>query len=246
MERDRGAVDAAPHVALSQHAHDRHGLLRTDERGSTSGGPTRRPGCWSSPGRGCGRSTVGRPGSRPQRRPTGLRVLLGERDGVEHFAVIVDPDDAPGHRDEWVVLPRGRAVARRRDARRRAAGAARDRAGRVALGDPALPALRRPAGARAGGSRAALHDVRPRPVPALRPRRDHGRHRRRARQRRTSGPAGPQPGRGRRAATPRSPASSSRARRWRTPYAARSRRRPASGSGEVPTSAASPGRCRPA
>ena len=40
----------------------------------------------------------------PQEAPDGLRVLLGERDGVVHFAVIVDPDDAPGERDEWVVL----------------------------------------------------------------------------------------------------------------------------------------------
>jgi NAD+ diphosphatase len=31
-------------------------------------------------------------------------VLLGERDGVEYFAVIVDPKDAPGDRDDWVVL----------------------------------------------------------------------------------------------------------------------------------------------
>jgi len=40
----------------------------------------------------------------PQDAPDGLRVLLGEREGVEHFAVIVDPDDAPGDRNEWVVL----------------------------------------------------------------------------------------------------------------------------------------------
>ena len=40
----------------------------------------------------------------PAEAPDGLRVLLGERDGVQHFAVIVDPSDAPGDRDEWVVL----------------------------------------------------------------------------------------------------------------------------------------------
>jgi NAD+ diphosphatase len=40
----------------------------------------------------------------PQEAPDGLRVLLGERDGVQHFAVIVDPAEAPGTRDEWVVL----------------------------------------------------------------------------------------------------------------------------------------------
>ena len=40
----------------------------------------------------------------PAEAPDGLRVLLGERDGVQHFAVIVDPSEAPGDRDEWVVL----------------------------------------------------------------------------------------------------------------------------------------------
>jgi NAD+ diphosphatase len=93
-----------PHVALSQHAHDRHGLSRTDEgwldeqwadpatRVLVIAGARIRPVdgrlTWVS----------------PQEAPEGLRVLLGERDGVEHFAVIVDPDDAPGDRNEWVVL----------------------------------------------------------------------------------------------------------------------------------------------
>ena len=93
-----------PHVALSQHAHDRHGLLRTDEswleqrwadpatRVLVIAGARVRPVdgrlVWVS----------------PAEAPDGLRVLLGERDGVEHFAVIVDPQEAPGDRDEWVVL----------------------------------------------------------------------------------------------------------------------------------------------
>ena len=93
-----------PHVALSQHAHDRHGMLRTDEgwlddrwadpatRVLVIAGARVRPVdgrvVWVS----------------PQEAPDGVRVLLGERDGVEHFAVIVDPDDAPGDRNEWVVL----------------------------------------------------------------------------------------------------------------------------------------------
>ncbi len=93
-----------PHVALSQHAHDRHGLHRTegpwlDER-------------WADPATRVlviagarlrpvdGRITWVTPGEAPD----GLRVLLGERDGVQHFAVIVDPSDAPGNREEWVVL----------------------------------------------------------------------------------------------------------------------------------------------
>jgi NAD+ diphosphatase len=93
-----------PHVALSENAHDRHGLLRTDEhwlderwadpatRVLVIAGARVRPVegrlAWVS----------------PQEAPDGLRVLLGERDGIEHFAVIVDPDEAPGDRDEWVVL----------------------------------------------------------------------------------------------------------------------------------------------
>jgi NAD+ diphosphatase len=34
----------------------------------------------------------------------GTRVLLGERDGRTWFALIVEPDDAPGDRGEWVGL----------------------------------------------------------------------------------------------------------------------------------------------
>ena len=38
------------------------------------------------------RSTAGDVGALPRpRRPTGLRILLGERDGVPHFALLVDP-----------------------------------------------------------------------------------------------------------------------------------------------------------
>lgn len=93
-----------PHVALSQHPHDRHGLHRPDEawlderwadpstRVLVIAGSRLRPVdgriAWVSPGD----------------APDGLRVLLGERDGVQHFAVIVDPAQAPGSRDEWVVL----------------------------------------------------------------------------------------------------------------------------------------------
>jgi NAD+ diphosphatase len=93
-----------PHVALSEHAHDRHGHLREDvgwleERWGDpatrvlviAGARVRPVGgriAWVS----------------PREAPEGLRVLLGERDGVEHFAVVVDPAQAPGDRDEWVVL----------------------------------------------------------------------------------------------------------------------------------------------
>ena len=99
-----GMDSVLPHVALSQHAHDRHGLHRTDEawlderwadqstRVLVIAGARLRPVggrvAWVSPGQ----------------APPGLRVLLGEREGVQHFAVIVDPSEAPGDRDEWVVL----------------------------------------------------------------------------------------------------------------------------------------------
>ena len=85
-----------PHVALSAHAHDRHGLHRTDEtwlderfadpatRVLVIAGARLRPVdgriAWVS----------------PAEAPDGLRVLLGERDGVQHFAVIVDPAAGSG------------------------------------------------------------------------------------------------------------------------------------------------------
>ena len=100
----RAGSRVLPHVALSQNAHDRHGAHRTDEawleerwadpstRVLVIAGARLRPVdgrvTWVS----------------PQEAPDGLRVLLGEREGVQHFAVIVDPTDAPGDRDEWVVL----------------------------------------------------------------------------------------------------------------------------------------------
>ena len=93
-----------PHVALSAHAHDRHGLHRDDDgwldaqwadprtRVLVVAGARVRPVdgqvAWVA----------------PAEAPDGLRVLLGERDGVQHFAVIVDPAVAPGERGEWVVL----------------------------------------------------------------------------------------------------------------------------------------------
>ncbi len=93
-----------PHVALSRHAHDRHGLLRTDEAFLEER--------WSRPGTRV--LVIAGTRVRPQDgglvwvsaddAPDGLRLLLGERDGVEHFAVLVDPHDAPGEREDWVPL----------------------------------------------------------------------------------------------------------------------------------------------
>ncbi len=99
-------TDAAslPHVALSLHAHDRHGLQRTDEDWLAER--------WADPDT----RVLVIAGARirpvdgrvhwvsPAQAPEGLRLLLGERDGVQHFAVVVEPSEAPGDRDEWVVL----------------------------------------------------------------------------------------------------------------------------------------------
>lgn len=99
MERD------LPHLALSRHAHNRHGLERTDQawldarwadpatRVLLVSGNRMRPvdGAiqWLSPA---------------DCPDTGLRLLLGERDGVTHFALLLDPADAPGEKDDWIVL----------------------------------------------------------------------------------------------------------------------------------------------
>ncbi len=93
-----------PHVALSVHAHDREGMRRTDEDWLTERwaddstrvlvlvGTRLRPvdGAlqWVSPGR----------------APVGTRVLLGHVDGVTRFAVIAQPGDVQGERDEWLAL----------------------------------------------------------------------------------------------------------------------------------------------
>ena len=93
-----------PHVALSRQAHDRHGVLRTDEDWLEKS--------WADPAT----RVLVISGSRlhlvdgriewvgSEDAPAGLRILLGERDGVQHFAVVVTPDDAPGSREEWVPL----------------------------------------------------------------------------------------------------------------------------------------------
>jgi len=94
-----------PHVALSQHTHDRHGELRRDEawlQGQWQDPTTRVLVIAGSQLRPVDGKVAWVPSSEAPTR--GLRVLLGERDGVQHFAVIVEPADAPGERDEWVPL----------------------------------------------------------------------------------------------------------------------------------------------
>lgn len=96
--------ETLPHVALSAHAHNRHGLRRTDD-------------AWL-------KEQMADPGTRvlvvagnrirpvegkvvwvaPDQAPPGRLVLLGDRDDVVHLAVIVDPQEAPGVPGEWVPL----------------------------------------------------------------------------------------------------------------------------------------------
>ena len=94
-----------PHVALSAHAHNRQGLLRTDPdwldrqwadeatRVLVVAGSRIRPVdgevSWVAPG---------------EAPAHGTRVLLGEREGRTWFALIVHPDQAPGKREEWLSL----------------------------------------------------------------------------------------------------------------------------------------------
>jgi NAD+ diphosphatase len=94
-----------PHVALSAHAHNRQGMLRTDDawldrrwadpetRVLVVAGSRIRPVD--------GQVSWIAPGDAPAE---GTRVLLGEREGRTWFALIVDPDEAPGEREEWMSL----------------------------------------------------------------------------------------------------------------------------------------------
>lgn len=93
-----------PHVALSAHPHDRHGARRTDadwletkwadpatrvlEIAGTRIRPVDGALAWVS----------------PQQASAGTRVLLGERDGVTHFAVLADPPSEDADRSAWLPL----------------------------------------------------------------------------------------------------------------------------------------------
>ncbi len=93
-----------PHVALSEHAHNRMGLRRTDEAWLSermSDPATRVLVVAGNRLRPVGGKVVWVP---PDRAPQGTLVLLGDRDGVVHVAVLVAPDAAPGDADEWMPL----------------------------------------------------------------------------------------------------------------------------------------------
>ena len=93
-----------PHLDLAANAHDRAGVRRVDDawlderwadpetRVLVVAGTRLRP-------------VEGRVDWRTQSdAPDGTRVLLGERDGRTWFAVLVDPEQAPGERGDWVGL----------------------------------------------------------------------------------------------------------------------------------------------
>ena len=93
-----------PHVALSAHAHNRMGLRRTDEAWLTermSDPATRVLVVAGNRLRPVGGAV---PWVSPHDAPDGMLVLLGERDGVVHLAVVVAPEDAAGQPEEWVPL----------------------------------------------------------------------------------------------------------------------------------------------
>lgn len=91
-------------MALSRHAHNRLGLQRTDQAwlDSRMADPATRvlvvAGNRIRPVDG------GIEWTSAERSPDGTVVLLGDRDGVVHLAVIVAPEAAPGRPEEWVPL----------------------------------------------------------------------------------------------------------------------------------------------
>lgn len=94
-----------PHLALSRHAHNRHGLERTDQAWLDAkwADPTTRvllvAGNRMRPVNGTLQWLS--PAECPE---DGLRLLLGERDGTTYFALLLAPGRAPGEKDDWVVL----------------------------------------------------------------------------------------------------------------------------------------------
>ncbi|KRF14009.1 NADH pyrophosphatase [Nocardioides sp. Soil797] len=94
-----------PHLALSKHAHNRHGLQRTDESWLDEQ--------WKNPETRVLLVSGNRmrlvDGQVEWLAPTdcpdeGLRLLLGEQDGVARFALIMAPDAAPGEKTDWIEL----------------------------------------------------------------------------------------------------------------------------------------------
>lgn len=93
-----------PHLALAADPHERHGLRRTDDVWLAER--------WDDPSSRV--LVVSGTRIRPveaavawvptSEAPEGVRVLLGERDGTHHWAVITGPEAAAAAQDEWLPL----------------------------------------------------------------------------------------------------------------------------------------------
>ena len=235
---------------MAADAHDRSARApRATTPGSRSGGPTRTPGCWSSPAPACGprgrrRST----GSSRRTRPRACGCCWASRTAGPGSPSIVPAGAAQAEQD--AVVPAARTAAAPRPATS-ARGARRWSSTRSAWPS----GCGRPASARAAAARCEVRGRRPRAglrrlrhvaVPAHRPGRDHGRRLTASPAPRTSAACSAARPSGPRGASRRWPASASRGRPSRTPYAGRSSRRPGSSWGTSSTSATSRGRSRPA
>jgi NAD+ diphosphatase len=93
-----------PHLDLAANAHDRAGVRRLDETWLAQewADPTSRVLLVAETRI---RPVAGRlDWCAPGDAPPGTRLLLGERDGQTWWAVLIDQDDAPGERADWVGL----------------------------------------------------------------------------------------------------------------------------------------------
>lgn len=93
-----------PHVALSAHAHDREGMRRTDEAWLAERWAEASTRVLVVSGTRLRAVDGGVHWVGPDDAPDGRRVLLGHADDVTRFAVLAQPDDVPGEREEWVGL----------------------------------------------------------------------------------------------------------------------------------------------
>lgn len=93
-----------PHVALSEHAHDREAGHRTDEAWLAERWADESTRALILAGTRLRLADGSVTWVRPAEAPEGTRVLLGHADGVTRFAIIARSDDAPGDRDEWLGL----------------------------------------------------------------------------------------------------------------------------------------------
>jgi len=93
-----------PHLSLSRHPHDRMGLRRNDEAWLQEAWESPRSRVLVIAGTRVRPTGTGLEWLPAAEAPAGVRVLLGERDGVTSWAVIVDADVAREEPRSWVPL----------------------------------------------------------------------------------------------------------------------------------------------